>query len=150
MEALHINLTLKDVNLIHVAVIALTICCLPGISEVVRSGLMSVEKGQYEAGYAAGLTKCQTFFHIVAPQAIRSVVPPLTNSILSLVKATALVSVIGVIDIMNGAKIAANTSYCYMEAYLAAALVFWAIGILLELLGNKVEGYFSKSIKKLA
>ena len=54
-----------------------------------------MDKGQYEAGYASGLTKAQTFFHVIVPQAVRAVIPPLTNDILSLVKGTALVSVIG-------------------------------------------------------
>lgn len=150
MQVLHLNISIKDVNLMYVAIVALTICCLPGISEVIRSGLMAVDHGQYEAGYAIGLTKLQTFFHIIAPQAIRAVIPPITNSILSLVKATALVNIIGVVDIMNGAKIAGNTYYCYMEAYLAAALVFWVIGLMLEVFSHKVEGIFSQSVKKLA
>ena len=76
--------------------------------------------------------------------------PPLTNSILSLLKATALVSVIGVMDIMNGALVAANQSYSYLEAYIAAALVFWVLGLLLERLSKAVERYFGKSVKALA
>lgn len=149
-KALHLSISIKDVNLVYVAIVALVICSLSGISEVIRSGLLSVNKGQYEAGYAIGLTKVQTFFHIIMPQVVRAIIPPLTNSILALVKSTALVSVIGVIDIMNGAKIAANMAYCYMEAYIAAALVFWVIGIILERFSRMVEKYFSKSVKSIA
>ena len=110
---------------------------------------MGVDKGQYEAGYASGLTKAQTFFHVIVPQAVRAVIPPLTNDILSLVKGTALVSVIGVSDILTDSINAASAAYSYLEAYVAA-LVFWGIGIVLERLSHYVERKFSKSVKTLA
>ena len=113
----------------YVAIAALVFCSLASISEIIRSGLISVDKGQYEAGYASGLTKAQTFFHVIVPQAVRAVIPPLTNDILSLVKGTA---------------------FSYLEAYVAAALVFWGIGIVLERLSHYVERKFSKSVKTLA
>ena len=150
MGFLHLNISIQDLNMTVVAIVALVICCLSGISEVIRGGLMAVDKGQYEAGEAMGLTWMQTFLHIIVPQVVRYVVPPLTNSILSLLKATALVSVIGVMDIMNGALVAANQSYSYLEAYIAAALVFWVLGLLLERLSKAVERYFGKSVKALA
>ena len=120
------------------------------ISEIIRSGLLSVDKGQYEAGYASGLTKAQTFFHVIVPQAVRAVIPPLTNDILSLVKGTALVSVIGVSDNLTDSINAASAAYSYLEAYVAATLVFWGIGIVLERLSHYVERKFSKSVKTLA
>lgn len=150
MGFLHLNISIQDLNMTVVAIVALVICCLSGISEVIRGGLIAVDKGQYEAGEAMGLTWMQTFLHIIVPQVVRYVVPPLTNSILSLLKATALVSVIGVMDIMNGALVAANQSYSYLEAYIAAALVFWVLGLLLERLSKAVERYFGKSVKALA
>lgn len=146
----HLDISIQDLNMTVVAIAALVICCLSGISEVIRGGLQAIDKGQYEAGEAMGITWMQTFLHIIVPQVVRTVVPPLTNSILSLLKATALVSVIGVVDIMNGALIAANQSYSYLEAYVAAALVFWVLGLLLERLSKAVERYFGKSVKTLA
>ena len=101
-------------------------------------------------GYASGLTKAQTFFHVIVPQAVRAVIPPLTNDILSLVKGTALVSVIGVSDILTDSINAASAAYSYLEAYVAAAMVFWGIGIVLERLSHYVERKFSKSVKTLA
>ena len=147
MAFFHLNLEIKDVSLIYVAIASLVFCSLASISEILRSGLLSVEKGQYEAGYACGLSKTQTFVHIILPQAFKAVVPPLTNEILSLVKSTALVSVIGVSDIMTNAINAASSAYCYLEAYLAAALVFWGIGLILEQLCRMVERYYSRSVK---
>lgn len=75
----HSQKTIKDVSLMYVAIAALVFCSLASISEIIRSGLISVDKGQYEAGYASGLTKAQTFFHVIVPQAVRAVIPPLTN-----------------------------------------------------------------------
>ena len=146
----HSQKTIKDVSLMYVAIAALVFCSLASISEIIRSGLISVDKGQYEAGYASGLTKAQTFFHVIVPQAVRAVIPPLTNDILSLVKGTALVSVIGVSDILTDSINAASAAYSYLEAYVAAALVFWGIGIVLERLSHYVERKFSKSVKTLA
>lgn len=147
IKSLNLNISIKDVSLNYVAILALVICEIPSVSETIRSGLISVNKGQYEAGYSIGLTKVQTFFIIVLPQVIRVIIPPLTNSILALFKATALVSVIGVFDILNGALVAANYSYCYLEAYIAAALVFWVIGVILEKISIYVEKRFSRSVK---
>ena len=136
----HSQKTIKDVSLMYVAIAALVFCSLASISD----------KGQYEAGYASGLTKAQTFFHVIVPQAVRAVIPPLTNDILSLVKGTALVSVIGVSDILTDSINAASAAYSYLEAYVAAAMVFWGIGIVLERLSHYVERKFSKSVKTLA
>ncbi|WP_099204508.1 amino acid ABC transporter permease [Scatolibacter rhodanostii] len=150
MAFLGVKANIQNVDMVYVAIAALSISSLAGVSEVIRAGLLSVGKGQYEAGYTVGLTAGQTFFHIILPQTIRAVIPPLTNSILSLVKATSLVSVIGVMDIMNGAIVAANTYYSYIEAYVAAALVFWVLGIIIEIASRKVEIHFSRSVKQLA
>ena len=149
VKALHLNISIKDVSLLYVAVFSLVICTISPISEVVRGGLISVDKGQYEAGYSVGLTKWQTFRTIILPQAARSMVAPLTNSTLALMKSTSLVSVIGVMDIINGSITAASEAYCYFEAYLAASLVFWVIGYALERLSALAERRLSVSVKLL-
>lgn len=145
--ALGLDLTIKDLDLNVVSIAALTLCGLPDVTEDIRSGLLSVGRGQYEAGYAVGLTGPQTFFSVVLPQAVRSAIPPLTGTVLTVFKMTALVSIIGNVDIMSGAVQAANTSYCYLEAYIAAALVFWALGFVLERLSRAAERYFGRGAR---
>lgn len=147
---LHLKMTIRDVDLMYIAIVALTIVALPGISEVFRSGLLSIPKGQFEAGYAVGMTAFQTFRDIIFPQMLRIVVPTLTNSTLSLMKTTALVNVMGVSDILKGATDAAQDAYCFLEAYLAAALVFWVIGFIIERVSKFTESYFSRSVKQIA
>lgn len=143
-------MSIRDVNLIYIAVIGLTIVSFPGISEVLRSGLIAIPRGQFEAGYAVGMTAFQTFRDIIFPQMFRVVIPPLTNSILSLLKMTALVNVMGVSDILKSATDAATESYAYLEAYTAAALVFWVLGIVIEQISKMLEKYFAKSVKQIA
>ncbi|MCI9215547.1 amino acid ABC transporter permease [Lachnospiraceae bacterium 42-17] len=146
----HLKMSIRDVNLIYIAVIGLTIVSFPGISEVLRSGLIAIPRGQFEAGYAVGMTAFQTFRDIIFPQMFRVVIPPLTNSILSLLKMTALVNVMGVSDILKSATDAATESYAYLEAYTAAALVFWVLGIVIEQISKMLEKYFAKSVKQIA
>lgn len=150
IKALHLKITIRDVNLIYIAIVALCIVCLPGISEVLRSGLMAIPRGQFEAGYAIGMTSFQTFRDIILPQMFRVIIPMLTNSTLSLMKTTALVNVMGVSDILKGATDAATDAYCFLEAYLAAAIVFWVIGVIIEKIGKSLEKSFSKSVKQMA
>lgn len=143
-QLLGLKISIRDVNMMYVAVGALVICCISGISELIRSGIMSVPKGQYEAGYSVGMTKVQTFFTIIAPQAVKSILPPLTSTILSLLKTTALVSVIGIEDIMTAAVGEASITYAFLEAYVAAALVFWALGLVFEVISGHVERRYKK------
>lgn len=145
---LHLDITIRDVNLIYIAIIALIIVALPGLSEVMRSGLLAIPKGQFEAGYAVGMTAFQTFRDIILPQLFRVTVPMLTNSTLSLMKTTALVNVMGVSDILKGATDAATDSYCFLEAYVAAALIFWCLGALIEKAGRTLEAYLNRSHKR--
>ena len=146
----HLDVNIRDVNLIYIAILGLTIVSLSGISEVLRSGLIAIPKGQFEAGYAVGMTALQTFRDIIFPQMFRVVIPPLTNSILSLLKITALVNVMGVSDILKSATDAATESYAFLEAYVAAALVFWVLGIIIERISKMLEKYFAKSVKQIA
>ena len=143
-KALNLSITIRDVNKMYVAVAALVICCISGISELIRSGIKSVPKGQYEAGYSVGMTKSQTFFCIIVPQAVRNIIPPLTSTILSLLKTTALVSVIGIEDIMTAAVGEASITYAFLEAYVAAALVFWVLGLVFEVISGLVERRYKK------
>ena len=147
---LHLDITIRDVNLIYIAILGLIIVTLPGTSEVLRSGLLAIPRGQFEAGYAVGMTAFQTFRDIILPQMFRVIIPMLTNSTLSLMKATALVNVMGVSDILKGATDAAMDAYCYLEAYVAAALVFWVLGFLIEKVGRGLEAHFGKSVIRAA
>lgn len=112
------------------ALVALTISSSAYLAEVVRGGLQGVEPGQNEAARALGLSGTQTLRLIVLPQAIRKVIPPLTNTIVVTVKNTSLVLVVGLFDLLSAGRAAlADPAWPgpYAETYLAIATLYFII-----------------------
>ncbi|MFD2328078.1 amino acid ABC transporter permease [Cohnella sp. GCM10020058] len=141
---LHLTVTIRDVSRIYVGIFALSFPAIAQMSEFIRGSLLSVDRGQYEAGYSVGLTFWQTFRRIVLPQMMLVFVPSLTGIVIALMKATSLVILIGVVDVMNGALKYANLYFSYFEAYLAAALVYWGLSLCIEFLGKALEKRIGK------
>jgi L-cystine transport system permease protein len=141
---LHMTVTIRDVSRIYVGIFALSLPSIAYMSEFIRGSLLSVDKGQYEAGYTVGFTFFQTFRRIIFPQMMLVFVPSLTGIIIALLKATSLVILIGVVDVLNGALIYANLYFSYFEAYLAAALVYWGLSLVIEFLGQALEKRIGK------
>ena len=138
-RAFGLSVTVADVDKIYVAIWALSIAAIALLSESVRGALLSVDHGQYEAGYAVGLTGFQTFTRIIMPQAFLVLVPALIGNINSLIKLSALVILVGVQDVLNAGIKVASIYYCYLEAYVAAALIYWAISIICIQAGKLAE-----------
>jgi cystine transport system permease protein len=108
-------------------------------AEVIRAAILSVPKGQWEAGHTIGMSRAQTLRRIILPQAARVSVPPLSNTFISLVKDTSLASLILVTELFKQAqKIAAFTSE-FMLLYLEAALIYWIICLFLSSGQNVLE-----------
>jgi L-cystine transport system permease protein len=143
-EFFHLSVSVRDFDRVYIGVFALSLPSIAQMSEFMRGALLSVNKGQYEAGYTVGLSFFQTFRRIVFPQMMTVFIPSLTGIVISLMKASSLVILLGVLDILNGALIYANTSYCYFEAYLAAALVYWGLSLILQLVGKLAEKNLGK------
>lgn len=141
---LHLTVTIRDVSRVYVGIFALSLPAIAHMSEYMRGALLSVDKGQYEAGYTVGLTFFQTFRRIVFPQMMLVFVPSLTGIVIALMKATSLVILIGVVDVLNGALKSANLYYSYFEAYLAAALVYWGLSAGIAFLGKTLEKRLGK------
>lgn len=138
-QSLNWKITVSEVDKVYVAVFALSIAAIALLSESVRGALLSVDRGQYEAGYSVGLTQFQTFYRIIMPQAFLVLVPTLIGNINSLVKLSALVILVGVQDVLNAGLKIASIYYCYLEAYIAAALIYWAISLICIQLGKFAE-----------
>jgi L-cystine transport system permease protein len=143
-----LNISIKDVDIVYIGIVALFLFSLPIISESILGAFMSVEKSQYDAGYSVGLTKLQVLNRIVIPQVIPVVTPMLINNVIMLTKASALLFLIGVTDIMNGSLIPSHTTYGYFEGYVAAGLIYWAVCIVLERVGAILEK--RPGLKKIA
>jgi L-cystine transport system permease protein len=130
--ALHLGITSAKVPPLAMALIVLCIISVAFITESIRTALQSVQKGQIEAALSIGMTTRTTYRRVIIPQALPVAVPILGNTFIGLVKGTALAYMLGVTDLVTGVKIEANASYRYIEAYIAIALIYWAICILIE------------------
>lgn len=130
------------------AVIAFSLNVAGYAAEIVRSAILSVPKGQSEAAATIGMSRAQTLRRVVLPQAARVAVPPLSNSFLSLVKDTALASIVLVTDMFRVAQTYANESSAYLEIYGLAALYFWVVCTILSGLQNRLETRLERYVAK--
>ncbi|WP_407428424.1 amino acid ABC transporter permease [Treponema sp.] len=114
------------------------------VSESVRGAFLSIPKGQYEAAYACGLSTFQTLRKIVIPQMIPVALPTLTNNTLGSIKNTSIVLVLGIVDVLNGSTIPCADTYSYVEGYVAAAIIYWAVNAVVEFLLVRLEKHLAK------
>ena len=133
------ELLVRDVSLLMRAVLALTIGYSAFIAEVFRAGIQSVEAGQVEAAKALGLSRFQRFRLIVMPQAIRTILPPLGNDFVAMVKDSSLVSVLGVADITQLGKIYAAGSFRFFETYSVVAYIYLMLTVSLSIALRSLE-----------
>jgi polar amino acid transport system permease protein len=132
-------LAIRDVSLLWRAIITLTIGYSAFIAEVFRAGIQSVETGQIEAAKALGLSRWQRFRLIVFPQAIRTILPPLGNDFVAMVKDSSLVSVLGVADITQMGKVYAAGSFRFFETYSIVAYIYLILTVGLSLALRALE-----------
>ena len=107
-----------EINPIYYAFIIFSLMTTGSLAEILRSAILTVDKGQLEAAQAIGLTNRQAYIRIVFPQALRSALPNLCNLVINLVKGTSLVFVMTIKDITAIAKVEASYGYQYFESYL--------------------------------
>ena len=129
----------RDFPLIARAVMALTLAYSAFLAEVFRAGLQAVDKGQIEAAMSLGLSGWQRFRHIVFPQALRMILPPLGNDFVAMVKDSSLVSILGVADITQLGKVMAAGNFRYFETYNMVALLYLVMTIGLSIGLRRVE-----------
>ncbi len=121
------------------AIITLSVNSASYMAEVVRSGLMSVDKGQTLAGRALGLSKFQVFHLIVWPQAFRIAIPPLVNSVVALTKDTALIMVISVREVVSAAQSVISVTFDPITYYFIVGVMFFMVTFPLMKLAGKLE-----------
>lgn len=117
-------------------------------SETIRAAILSVPKGQWEAGYTIGMTYMQTFRRIIAPQAFRVAVPPLSNTFIGLFKDTSLASVVTVTEMFRVAQQVANMAYDFLPVYIEAGLIYWCFCWVLFFIQAKLEKRFDRFVAK--
>ena len=114
------------------AVLAFSLNVAAYAAEIIRSAILSVPKGQWEAATTVGMNHATALRRVVLPQAARVAVPPLSNTLISLVKDTSLASSILVVEMFRKAQIAAAPSGAFLALYGVAALVYWVICLALS------------------
>ncbi|BBI71040.2 hypothetical protein HAALTHF_09590n [Vreelandella aquamarina] len=109
------------------------------ISEIVRGGVQSIERGQREASLSLGLSRVQAFRYVIWPQALRRMIPPLGNQGIISIKDTSLFSVIGVSELVRQGQIYIATTFTALEVYFMVALMYLAITWTLSLVLRQIE-----------
>ncbi|MBM3198490.1 MAG: amino acid ABC transporter permease [Chlamydiae bacterium] len=109
------------------------------VSQIVKSGIQAVPRGQIEAAKTLGLTSCQTLIYIVLPQAFRIVMPVIGNEVITLIKDSSLASIIGVVELSKEASIIRSTTYDAFSILLAISLIYLIMTGLVSILIKKIE-----------
>ena len=114
------------------AVVAISFCYGAYMGEVFRAGITAINKGQTEAARSLGFNRYQTMRLVVLPQAMRTILPPVGNECIAMLKDTSLVSIMAVPDIMQRARSFVGTTYLYFETYTMVAIIYLIITLVLS------------------
>lgn len=131
---------------------ALSLLYAAELAEIIRSALMSVGREQYEAGLSVGLSPFKSMFRIVIPQAFVVAIPNFGNSLIALLKEGSLAYTIGLIDVMGSGNliIARNYGAYALETYIALAIIYWGLTLIIENVFKILQKHFSKGLVNVA
>lgn len=130
-------------------ILALSLNAGAYISESLRGAIIGIGRGQWSAGYSLGMTYWQNLRYVVLPQAMRLAVPSMSNTLISLIKDTSLVSVITVTELLLATKDVIATTFQPLPLYLAAAGIYWVLSLCLEAVQARLERYFGRSTREV-
>lgn len=133
------GISLNFVPIAVFVIIALALNAGAYLSEIIRSGIMSVSKGQIDAAYSIGMTTSETLRRIVLPQAFASALPNLTNIIIGFLHATSIAFLVSVKELTGAANIVASSNLKFLEAFIAVGIIYWGITIIIELIAQTIE-----------
>ncbi|WP_210496886.1 amino acid ABC transporter permease [Microvirga antarctica] len=132
-------------NVIQSALIGLILNEAAYLAEIVRGGFLSIPKGQIEAARSLGLTKLQTLFKVTGPQVIRTILPPLGNSVNGLLKATSIASVISMEELLRRAQVLIQVRFEVLEIFSVCAIYYLVITSLWQLVQTRIERRFGRA-----
>ena len=139
-ESMHWTLRFKDFNMVWIAIAALSLMSAINSSEIFRGAFAAVKKGQFDAAKSIGMTNLQVIRRVLLPQAL----------LISLVKASALASMVSVVDVFAAAKITAQQNYRFLEAYVAVAIIYWLISLVIEKGAQLLENRLLRKLRRAA
>jgi len=134
-----------EITAFPAAVIAFGMNSAAYISEIIRAGILAVDKGQSEASLALGIPYRPMMKDIILPQAMKNILPALMNEFITLTKESAVVTVIGAMDVMRRAYIVGGQTYRYFEPLLIAGIIYYILVMVLTILGKAIERRMRKS-----
>lgn len=132
-----------DLNAAEAGILALTLFCGAHVGEVIRGSLQAIPKGQIEAAKAIGLTFWKMFFYVLMPQALRQSIPTWTNASVEIVKATTLLSVIGVPELILSTQQVIGRTFLSLPFYLLAGVLYFLVDYSIERLGRYLDARLS-------
>ena len=133
------NISLDGWPIVTFVIIALSLNAGAFLSEILRSGILSVSKDQIEAATSLGMTTLQLFKRIILPQAFVTIIPNLTNMIIGFLHASSIAFLVSVKEITGTANIVASSNLKYLEAFIALGMIYWFISIVFEWIGTVIE-----------
>lgn len=128
-----------NINIILVGIIAFGLNSSAYVSEIIKSGIISIDKGQFEASNVLGLNYVQTMYYVVLPQAIRNVLPALGNEFITLLKETSVAGYIGICELTKASDIIASRTYDYFFPLVIIAIIYFTMTYFLSKLINVME-----------
>ncbi len=137
---------LAGINGVTAAIIGLTLHFSAYMAESIRAAILGVDRSQWEAAQAVGMTQTQSMRRIILPQAARVAAPTLVNYFIDMIKSTSLAFTLGVTEMMGATQKEAAGSFLYFEAFLVVAVLYWAIVEALSFLQKRLELRLNKAL----
>jgi L-cystine transport system permease protein len=147
-ESMSWSLRFKDFNMVWIAITALSLVSTINSSEIFRGAFAAIKPGQFDAAKSMGMTNMQTIRRMLLPQALPISLPMFSNLLITLVKASSLASMVSVVDVYAAAKITAQQNYRFLEAYVAVAVIYWGISLVIEKMAQLLEDRMNRKLRR--
>lgn len=131
-------------------ILALGVCYGAYMTETVRAGIQSIKIGQTEAAKALGMTSTQTMKRVIFPQALRVIIPPISNEFIAMIKDSSLVSLMGVWELSYRAIKIGRRFFQSLEMLIMVALIYWAMCVLLQFVQEKIETHMARGDRRVS
>lgn len=128
-----------DINILFVGILSFGLNSAAYVSEIVRAGIESIDRGQIEAGYSLGLSYWKIMYYIILPQAIKNIMPALGNEFITLLKETSVAGYIGIMELTKSSDIIASRTYDYFFPLILVAVIYLVLTLGLSKLLKLVE-----------
>ena len=128
-----------DLSIMQAGILCFSLNSGAYITEIIRGGLLSIDKGQFEAAESLNINGFKKYRYIIAPQVLRNITPAMVNELISLIKETAIISIIGETDIMRNAQLVTAQYYTFFTPLIVAGITYYTLIMLITCVGKYYE-----------